>query len=152
MSPEYFDSAVGNDRNVTRALDCIENRGELRNSDACHDARRADRAGPDANLHRIDAALDKRRRTFARCNVARDELNVRERLARICRRFQHTLAVTVRSVDHEHVDAGIDERPRAIAEIHRSNRGGHHQPAVLILVRVRELAPLMNVAHRDQAP
>ena len=78
-----LDAAVGDHRNVARTFDRIEHRGELRNADARDDARRADRARPDADLHRIDAALHERACAFARRDVAGDELHLRERLAHL---------------------------------------------------------------------
>ncbi len=65
--------------------------------------------------------------------------------------IEHTAAVTVRRVDHQNVDTCIDERSRAIDVFCCADRSRDSQPAVLILVRIRKSASLVNVAHRDQS-
>ena len=67
-----LDAAVGDDGDVAGPFHRIEDRGELRDADAGDDARRADRARADADLHRVDAALDERARALARRDVAGD--------------------------------------------------------------------------------
>ena len=57
----------------------------------------------------------------------------------------------MRRIDHQHIDAGIDQRASAIPIVRRANRGSDAQSAVLILVRVGKIAALMNVFHRDQS-
>src|SRR5450759_4009753 len=55
-----LDPTIGDHRNVTRTLDCIEDRGELGNADAGNDARGANGARTDTNFHRVHATLDQR--------------------------------------------------------------------------------------------
>ncbi len=56
-------------------------RRDHRHADAGDDARRADRSGADADLHRVDAAVDERDRGVGRGDVAGDEIDVRVALA-----------------------------------------------------------------------
>ena len=56
----------------------IANRGELRNADAGHDARRADRARADADLHAGYAGLDQRLGALRGRDVATDQRQIRE--------------------------------------------------------------------------
>ena len=91
------------------------------------------------------------RGAFARRDVAGDELHVGKASRAVGRRAQHAFAVPVRGVDDEHVDARIDERARAIHVIRRADRRGDAQAAVLVLVRVRKLAALVDVLDRDQS-
>ena len=83
--------------------------------DAGHDARRADRAGPDADLDRVGArrrSAPRRPRPSRRCRRSAR----RRSLAFSCRAISMTPArVAVRGVEHEHVDLGGDERRRALA-------------------------------------
>ena len=112
-----LDAAVGDHRHVARAFDRVEHGGELRNAHARDDARRADRARANADLHRVNAALDERGGRLARRDVAGDELNVRERFAHLRGRVEHGVGVSVRRVDDDRVDAGVDERASAIDEV-----------------------------------
>ena len=58
--------------------------------------------------------------------------------------LEHAVGVAVRRVDHEHVDARIDQRPGAVEEFATgADRRRHAQPAVLVLVRVRVLPALV---------
>ena len=57
----------------------------------------------------------------------------------------------MRRIDHQHIDAGIDQRASAIPIVRRANRGSDAQSAVLILVGIRKIAPLVDVLYRDQS-
>ena len=91
----------------------VEHRGELRHADAGDDARRADRAGPDADLDRRDARLDQRLGALGRRDVAADDRQLREaapqrpRPSR-ARRCEWPCAVST-TID---VDAGARRAPR----------------------------------------
>jgi hypothetical protein len=59
--------------------------------------------------------------------------------------------VPVRGVDHQHVDAGVDQRARTAQEVAtRSHRRRHAQAPVPVLVGRRVLPPLVDVLDRDQ--
>ena len=59
--------------------------------------------------------------------------------------------MTVRRIDDQHVDARIDERARALPGIVADTDGGADaQPSLLVLRRLRELDPLLDVLDRDQ--
>ena len=148
-----LDAAVGDDRNVARPFDRVEHRGELRNSDAGDDARRADRARPDADFHRVDAALDERRRAFARRDVAGDELDVREmpRARRPSPRSTPSLWPCAVSMTSTSTPASISALRAIRIVAGRADRRRDPQPPVLVLVRVRVLAALVNVLDRDQS-
>ena len=107
-------AAVGDDGDIACTFHGIEDRRELRNADARHNARRADRARANANFHRIDTTLDECGSALARSNVADDQLHIGERLA--CERgcLENAVAMTVRRIDHQHVSASIDQRFRAL--------------------------------------
>ena len=55
--------------------------GDLRHADTGDDARRADRARTDADLHAIGARLDQRQRRFGGDDVAADDLHDPARLS-----------------------------------------------------------------------
>ena len=58
----------------------------------------------------------------------------------------------VRGVDDEHVDAGIDQRLRALDRVGAdADRGADAQAALRVLRRLRELDALLDVLDRDQA-
>ena len=58
----------------------------------------------------------------------------------------------MRRVEHEHVDAGVDERLGALDRVRAdADRGADPQPALRVLRRVRVLEPLRDVLDGDQA-
>src|SRR2546423_1037046 len=103
-----------------------------------------------ADLDRIDATLDQRAGAGTRRDISGNELDVGEHLADVCRRFENSLRMSVRSVDDENVYTCFNERSRSIAVIGCSDRRSDAQAAVLILVGIGEIAPLMDVFYRDQ--
>src|SRR5690348_5956865 len=76
------DAAVGDARLVGggERLGHVLDRGDLRHAHARDDARRADRAGTDADLDAVGAVVDQRLRGVARRDVAADHLHLREAL------------------------------------------------------------------------
>ena len=72
------DAAVRDDRNISVAqrFSNIRDRGDLRYTNTRHDARRADGARADADLHSVRASVDERARRFGRRDVAGDDLLV----------------------------------------------------------------------------
>ena len=65
--------------------------------------------------------------------------------------LDHAARVAVRRVDDEHVDAGLDERLRALERVGPdADRGADAQPPLLVLRRLRELDLLLDVLDGDQ--
>jgi hypothetical protein len=73
------DAAIGDQRHVgvrERFRD-VRDGGDLRHADARDDPRRADRAGTDADLHRVGTAVYERLRRCGRRDIAADHLRFR---------------------------------------------------------------------------
>ena len=86
--------------------DDVRDRGELRHAHARHDARRADRAGPDADL---DARRRRRRSGRARASAVAmlpATTSMSKRFLMLAHRLDHVAAVAVRRVHHDHVHVG----------------------------------------------
>ncbi len=134
------------------ALDRVDQRGELRHADARDHARGADRARSDADLHRVGAGIDQSLRAVAGGDVARHHLAVvGEPLYRVdC--GEHTLGMAMGGVDHDHVDAGIEQRLGAFQSV-IADAGSRRdaQAAILVLAGVGEGLGLFHVLDGDEA-
>ena len=143
-SPEYLmpPSAITGTSAFLRGLDRIHDRGELRHADAGDDARGADRARADADLDRVGAGIDQRLRALLRGDVAGDDLHgVGEPLDAVDR-VQHARGMAVRGVDHDEIDAGVDQPLGALeAVLADGGRGGDAQPALLVLAGAADGRP-----------
>src|SRR5262249_44554315 len=131
-----LDAAIGDHRDAALAAfgDDVEDRRELWHADAGDDAGGADRAGPYADLDGVGAGLDEGARPLGGGDVAGDDLRIVRELADPAHRLEHALRMAVRRVDHEHVDAGLEERLAALdAVASRAGRRGDAQAAVLVL-------------------
>ena len=122
-----------------RDLGAVVDRRHLRHADTGDDARRADRARADADLDRVRARVDQRLappRAVAMLPAITSTLGD----ALDLRTISSTPArVPVRGVDDEHVDAGGDERLRALDRVGAdADRGADAQPAALVLRRLRD--------------
>src|SRR4051812_5427647 len=129
-------------------LDC----GDLRHAHAGDDARGADRAGTDADLYPVRTVVDERLRTIAGADVAADDLHVG--IARLdpFHPVEHALRVTMRGVDHHHVDARLGERGDAlVGAFADADRRADAQLPLCVLARVGMLGFLQDVLHRDEA-
>ena len=85
-------------------------------------------------------------------DVAGDEIDVGKAAPEDAHHVQHALAMPVRGVDDEGVDAGRDERLGAIDRVAGdAHRGAASQPAQRILGRERILDRLLNVLDGDQS-
>ena len=106
------DAAVGDHRHLVRRgrARALGDRGDHRHADAGDDPGRADRAGADADLDRVDPEIDQRLGGFAGGDVAGDEVDIRELAADPADHVEHALRVAVRGVDDEDVDVGGDQR------------------------------------------
>src|SRR6185436_1152472 len=94
--------------------------GDRRNhryADAGDDARGANRAGADADLHGVDANRDQRLGGVRRGDVAGDQIDLGERLAQLLDDVHHALRVAVRRINDEHVDVRVDESGGALQSV-----------------------------------
>src|SRR5260221_524518 len=91
----------------------VEDRRQLRHADAGDDARGADRARTDPDLDPVGAGVDERARSRRRGDVPGDDVDV-EAALELADGVRHVVAVPVRGVDDEDVDAGFDELPGAL--------------------------------------
>ena len=131
----------------------LHDRGDHRHADAGDDARRADRAGADADLHRVDAGVDQRLRALGGRDVAGDQVDVGETAGGSrADHVEHALRVAVGGVDDQHVDVGGDQRLGPLHRVLRDADGrAAAQPAERVLRRVRVLDRLLDVLDGDQA-
>src|SRR5437773_13031 len=144
--------AIGDHGHLPRPVDRLDDGGDLRPPGARPDARRADRARPDAHLHRVDAALDQRAGPRPARHVAAHELRVGKRLPHARHSVEHALGVAVRRVHHNHVAARVEQSPRAGERVGgAAYRRRHAQAAVLVLVGVGVLPALEDVLDGDEA-
>ena len=98
-----------------------------------HDARRADGPGADTYLHGVNAPLYEGLGSLRGGYVPRNELRVRKRLPRTTDGLQNALRVAMRGIDHDRVDARLDERPGPLQVRARGNR----PPRPLVVDRAR---------------
>src|SRR6266545_421821 len=146
-------AAVRDDRDAVllRRAGAVVHRGDLRDADAGDDARRADGAGPDAALHRVDARLAERLGRLERRDVPRDDLDVLEVLLRGADRVDDAAAVPVRRVDRDDVHPRLEERLDPGLPVDADADGGAAQkPAERVLRGVRVLLDLLDVLDRDE--
>src|ERR1051326_3704789 len=149
-----LDAAVADDRHVEllRGARALHDRGDLRHAGAGDDARRADRAGTDADFDRVDAEVDEIAGAFVGGDVAGDERRVGEELLELANRLHHRGRVRVRGVDDEHVDFRIDEGARAIESVAAdADRRAAAQTSEWILRRLRIAARFLNVFDGDES-
>src|SRR5690606_10610367 len=148
------DAAV-RDHGHARALQRFSDLGDgrdLRHTDARDDARRADRARPDADLDAVDSGLDERVRRLGRHDVARDELQARMVLLDRADALEHAARVAVRSVDDDDVDARVDEQRDALLGVDTGADGrADAQRTIRVLAGVRVIVRLLNVLDGDHA-
>src|SRR5207302_9146255 len=141
-------AAVGDERHADlfERRGHVLDRGDLRHADARDDARGADRAGADADLHAVRAVLDERSRAIARADIAADDLHARIALLDPLHAIEHTLGMAMRRVDDEHVGAGLNQRRDAlVGALSYADRCSDAQLAVRVLAGVRVLDFLQNV-------
>src|SRR5919197_960918 len=100
-------AAVGDERHagLLERRGHVLDGGDLRHADAGDDARRADRAGADADLHAVRPMIDERPRGIAGADVAADDLHAGIALLDPLHAIEHTLRMAVRRVDHQHIGA-----------------------------------------------
>ena len=140
----------------TSALDAASaadmDRGQLRHADPGHDPGGADGAGPDADLDRIGAGIDQRLGTVGRGHVAGDDLGIIAQPLGLLDPLQHALGMAMRRVDHQHVDAGIEQSLGPRQPLVAGAGGGcDAQPALLVLAGIRVQLRLLDVLDGDEA-
>src|SRR5450755_3689478 len=114
-------------------------RHDLGHTDAGHDARGADRTRPDAHFHRVGAGFDERERTGPRRDVAADHVDAGEIALDPAHAIEHALAVTMRSVHDQRIDAGLDQQLDAlVGAFADTDRGADAQLAMRIAGRIRK--------------
>ena len=133
-----FDSAVGNHRDIRRnRLRHFVDRRNLRHADAGHHPGGADRTGSDADLDAVGSRIDQRLRRFRRRDVAGDDVHpVAVALLEELDRLHNPFGVTVRGVEHQHIDSGVDQRLGTSLVI-GTDAGGGTELVVRIAVVVR---------------
>jgi hypothetical protein len=133
------------------AMTAILDRGDLRHAGAGDDPSGTDAARADADLDRVDPALDQGERPLPGRHVADDQLDLREALAQRGCGIEDTAAVRVRGVEDQEIDLGADQGRGALQEVARGADGrADAQPAELVLAGHRVLDGLLDVLDRDQ--
>ena len=149
-----FDAAIGNHGDVgfLRGFDCIHDRGQLRHADAGDNPGGANRTGADADLDRVSTGVDQRLRTLLGGDIAGDDLHgIGEPLDAIDG-FQHPRGMSVRGIDHDQIDAGVDQPLGAlITALADGGCGCDTQPALRILAGQRMRDRLFHVLYGDQS-
>src|ERR687888_31947 len=147
-------AAVGDERHAG----LLERRGhvldgrDLWHADAGDDARRADRAGADADLHAVRAMIDERPCAIAGADVAADDLYARIALLDPLHTIEHALRMAMRGVHDEHVGAGLHQGGDAlIGAFAYADRRADAQLPVRVLARVRVLDLFQDVLDGDEA-
>src|SRR5690606_4565095 len=128
----------------------VHDRGELRDADPGDHTRRADRARPDADLDRVRSGVDQRLGGRAGGHITGHYVDVPVGLD-LGNCLAYGPGMAVRRVDHDSVDASVDQRLSARQTfLPDADRRGDAQPAALVLGGVRVEAPLLNVLDGDQ--
>ena len=124
----------------------------MRHPDAGDNPGGADRTGTDTDLDRIGAGIDQRLRAFHGGDIAGDHLHgIGEPLDAVDG-LQHPRGVTVRGVDHDDVDPGVNQ-PLGPPETALADSGGccDAQPALRILAGQGMRDRLLHVLDGDEA-
>ena len=129
----------------------LEKRRELRHADPGDHPGGADRARADPDLDRIGAGVDQRLGAGERGDIAGDQLHRVARAAHPCDRVEHAGRMAMRGIDHQDIDARLDQRLGALqAGRAGADRGADPQPRVGVLARAREGLRLLDVLDRHQ--
>ena len=117
-----------------------------------HDPCRADGTGADPDLDRIGARPNQRPCRLGSCHVAGNHLHPVRQLLYPLDRLGHTFAVTMRGVDHHHVNARINQRLAAFKARIADGRGrSHAQPALIVLAGMWVQHGLFGILQREQS-
>src|ERR1019366_5499476 len=147
------DAAVGDERHAA-AGDRLGNRTDrhhLWHADAGDDARRADRARADADLHRARPRRDEGERGGAGGDVAPDDIDVGEVALDPAHALDDALAVAMRGVDDDRVDTDAHQQLGALlGALADTDRGADAEFALRIAGRARKARLLGDVFYRHQ--
>ena len=152
-SPEYLmpPSAITGMPLLGGRLHRRHDRGELRHTNTGDDPGGAYRARADSDLDRIGAGIDQRLGTLRRGHVAGDDLGIVAEPAGLLHTFQHPFGMAVGGVDHQHVDAGVEQRlGPGQPLVAGAGGGGDPEPPLFILAGVGVKLGLLDVLDRDQ--
>ena len=135
-----------------RGLRALHDRADHRHADAGDDARRADRAGADADLHRVDA----RRRSAPRSLPPVATLPATRSVFGNSRRMRATMSMTpcewpcAVSTTSTSTPAATSACARSMRILRHADRRAAAQAAERVLARVRILDRLLDVLDGDQ--
>ena len=152
MSPDDVNPPSAIERNTVsrRNSSAVVNRGDLRDANPSDYPGRATSARTDSDLHCICTCVDQGLRPLGRSHVARNDLDVELGLDPP-HHLRHGCRMAVRRIDDQHIDARVDERARALPGVGAdADSGADAQPSLLVLRRLRELDPLLDVLDGDQ--
>ena len=108
--------------------------------------------GPMPTLTRVGPGLDQRPRRRAGGDVAADDVDLGVVLLDPAHALEHALAVAVGGIDHQHVDAGLDQQlDPLLGALAHADRRAHAQLALGVARGVGEVGLLGDVLHRHQA-
>jgi len=147
-----LDAAVGDDGDAGIFSSAVSfgDGGDLRHTCAGHDARGADRAGADADFDAVRASAGEFACAVESCDVAGEQLDVRQFLFHQFYRVENFCGMPVRAVDSEHVDFGFRHFLRAFEEISGGADGCTHAEAALrVFGGVGILQFFLDVLNRD---
>ena len=144
-------AAVGNDWNAVGCPSRVHDRGQLRDAHARDDPRRADRAGPNADLDGVGTGIDQCFRGIGRRDIARDDLRrVGERLHPLdC--AGDVRVVAVGGVDDDAIASGVDQCGPGKARVADRSRSRGTQAPLGVLRRMRGRDGLLDILDGDQA-
>ena len=149
--PRILDAAIGDHRHVAGGLGAIHDRGQLRHPDAGHHAGGADAARTDTDLDRVGPGIDQRPGRRAGGDVAGHDLHLVGQRLGPRHRHRDALGMAVGGVDHDHVDAGIDQRLGALEPGIADGAGRRHpQPAQPVLAGGRVEHRLLGILQRQK--
>ena len=144
------DAAVGDDGNaaLTGGAGTFIYGRNLRNAHAGDNPRCADRSGADADFDGVGAGGDKVGSAFGCGDVAGDDIDLVGGLDPLDS-ADNVAAVPVGGIDHQDIDACIDEHlgPLVVADAHSRS---DPKPASDVLATLRELSQSLDVTHRNQ--
>ena len=107
--------------------------------------------GPTPTLTASTPDVEQRARRLAGDDVAGDHLHLRVVLLDPADAIDHALRMTVRGIDHQHVDAGIDQRGHALLGVAaHADRRTDQQGFLRVLGGMRVVARLLDVLDGDQ--
>ena len=146
-------SAIANQWHAGAAQGCshIVDGHDLRHAHARHDSGGANAAGANADLDAVCTGFNQCQRSCAGSNVATNDVNVRVVSFDPTHAFDHALAVTMRGIDHDGVNAGPHQGFDALFSARpHANRCTHTQATGGVASGVWKIGLLGDVLDGDQ--